>query len=179
MKKATAEFDTPINQGPELGDLKAKLVKAERELQAAEEELNSLSTILNPGLSTSSHTPNTTELDQLKARQQEPFARARFLEAKGAVLELKPRYEQMRLDVVRQLTDMRNRARLPLLKRFSEALDAAATIGDEILAFDRETVRLGGANPGHPFGQLIDERPYRQGEASRIREQVRQLERTA
>ena len=63
-----------------------------------------------------------------------------------------------------------------MLRRYADALEEARVIGDELLAFDLHTVRLGGSNPGHPFAQLLDDPPYRTGEATRVRNLVEQLE---
>ncbi len=176
MRKAIAELDIPIDEQPDVAELTTQLAEAQAELNAAEAELNHLTAILNP-LPTSSERPsNVSELEALRARQQEPFAHERYVLAKTAVLELRPRVDAVRIEALRHLTDVRTRARVPLLKRFSMAMDEAARIGEELAVFDQETVRLGGSNPGHPFAQLIDEPPYRQGEATRIRDFVRVVE---
>lgn len=172
----TATIDIPVSGVPQVQELAAKLAEAQAELAAAEAELDYLSSILNPLPWTSTHTPAANELDALKALRQEPIARERYLMAKVLILEITPRYERARSEALRQLTEQRKRARLPLLRRFADALDAAKTIGDELLAFDLQTVRLGGSNPGHPFGQLLDDPPYRIGDASRVRVLVDQLE---
>lgn len=172
----SAQLDVPINERPDVVGLHLKLAEAQVAVAAAEAELNHLSGIINPMSWSSTNTPAFTELDVLKARQQEPFARERFLLAKAELLEIKPRYEQARAEAVRTLTIARNRARLPILRRFADALEVARTIGDELLAFDLQTVRLGGSNPGHPFGQLLDDMPYRQGDATRVRQLVERLD---
>ena len=172
----SATIDIHIDEHPEVRELRTTLHEAEAELRASEAKLDHLGNILNPLPWTSTHTPAVNELDVLKARQQEPLARERYLMAKAAVLESKPRYEQARREALRQFTDARNRARLPILRRFSTALDEAACIGDELLAFDLETVRLGGSNPGHPFAQLLSDPPFRVGDAERVRGLVTQVE---
>ena len=171
----TATIDIHIDEYPGVHELRTTLHEAEAELRASEEELDHLGNILNPLPWTSTHTPACNELDVLRARQQEPFARERYLVAKAAVLESKPRYEQARSEALRQFTDARNRARLPNLRRFSAALDEAARIGAEIRIYDQETARLGGSDPGHPFAQLLDDPPYRQGDATRVRNLVNEL----
>ncbi|MBK9949206.1 MAG: hypothetical protein IPP12_18780 [Nitrospira sp.] len=176
MRKAIAELDIPIDEQPNVAELTTKLAEAQAELNAAEAELNHLTAILNPLPASSTHTPNVSELEALRARQQEPFAHERYVLAKTAVLELRPRVEAARIEALRHVTDVRTRARVPLLKRFSMALDEAARIGEELAVFDQETVQLGGSNPGHPFAQLLDEPPYRQGDATRVRQLVDTLE---
>ena len=172
----SATIDIPVSEVPQVQELATKLTEAQTELAAAEAELDHLSSILNPLPWSSTHTPTFSELDVLRARHQEPFARERYLMAKAAVLESKPRYEQARSEALRQFTDARNRARLPILRRFSTALDEAVRIADELLAFDQETVRLGGSNPGHPFAQLLSDPPFRVGDAERVRGLVTQVE---
>lgn len=177
MRKAGAELDIPIDEQPEVAELKTKLAEAQAELVAAEVERDHLYGILNPLPWSSTHTPNVSELDALRAHQQLPVAHDRYLMAKAAMLELKPYYEQARSAALAALNDARSRARLPLLRKFADSLDEARTIGDELTAFDQETVQLGGSTPGHPFPSLCDESPYRQGEATRVRHLVEQLER--
>ena len=172
----SAQLDIPINERLDVAELQSKLGEAQAELTAAEAELNLLTGILNPLSWSSTNTPSISELDAVRARQQEPFARERFLVAKAELLEIKPRYEQARAAALLAFTDARNRARLPILRRFADALEDARAIGDELLAFDLQTVRLGGSNPGHPFGQLLDDPPYRTGDATRVRDLVDRLE---
>lgn len=176
MRKAVAELDIPIDEQHEVADLKAKLAEAHAELVAAEAELDHLHGILNPMSWSSTHTPNVSELDALRARQQLPIAHERYLMAKVAVQETQPRYEQARAVALRAFMDARNRARLPILQRFASSLEAARAISDELIAFDQETVQLGGRPVDHPLPQLSDELPYRHGEATRVRQLVEQLE---
>lgn len=176
MRKAVAELDIPIDEQPEVAELKAKLAEAHAELVAAEAELDHLNGILNPLPWSSTHTPNVSELETLRARQQLPIAQERYLMAKVAVGEIQPRYEQARSAALSALNDTRSRARLPILQRFADALDRAKAIGDELTTFDQETAALGGRAPEHPYPVLCDERPYRQGEATRVRQLVEQLE---
>lgn len=175
MAKA-ATIESHISEMPQVRELAAKLAEAQAKLATEEAELDRLFGLLNPLPTSSTCSPNLDELGQLKAQQELPVARERYLTAKAAVLETKPRYEQARLEALRKLTDARNRARLPLLRQFADALDAAKVIGEEIQAFDRETVRLGGYAVEHPLPWLIDELPWRHGEASRIRQEVERLE---
>lgn len=174
----TPVLERALDDQPEVAELKMKLAEAQAELVAAEGELNALNRILNPLAASSEHTPNVSEIDHLRAGQQMPIAHARYIEAKAAVLELKPRYETIRAEAVRQLTDARNRARLPLLRRFANALEAAKAIGDEIQNFDHETRQLGGAQVAHPCAWLIDELPFRYGECWRVSRLVEELERS-
>lgn len=176
MAKTTALLDAPIDERPEVRELRTKLSEAEAELRASEEELSRLSSILNPPSTSATCTPDHNEVTILRARQQIPVARENFLLAKATVLELKPRYERARAEAVQALTAERNRSRLEILKRFASALEDARDIGDELLAFDLHTVKLGGSNPGHPFGELLDSPPYRVGLASAVRQYVERLE---
>lgn len=176
MRKTTPEHDTPLDETPAVAEMKSKLDEAQAELVAAEAELNHLNRILDPLPASSDHTPNTSELDALRAQQELPVVRARHLMAKSAVLELKPRYQATRHEALQMLMAHRSATRSPLLRKYADALDQAAAIGYEILAFDQETVRLGGSSPGHPFAQLIDEPPYRMGDATRVRQSVNELE---
>lgn len=173
----TAQLDIPINEDPAVHELRTQLNEAQAELRASEEELHHHARILNPMPTSSTHNAFVSELDVLRAKQQEPAARMRYLEAKAQLLETQPRYEAARAEALRKLTEAREKGRLPLLKQFAMALDAAAEIGDKIRSFDEETVRLGGRPAEHPFAQLIDEPPFRPtGEASRVRREVERLE---
>lgn len=158
-------------------ELHTQLREAEAELVAATGELNALERIITPLPSSSECGATATELDTIRARQQLPFAQERFFMAKASVLELRPRYDAARHEAVQTFTAARNKARLPILQRLASSLEATRVIGDELTAFDRETQELGGSAPGHPFPSLCDEPPYRQGEATRVRQLVEQLER--
>ncbi|MDR4469107.1 MAG: hypothetical protein MRJ68_12570 [Nitrospira sp.] len=172
----TTQLDIPVSSVPEVQELAAKLAEARAEFGAAEAELDHLARILNPAPASSTHNAFVSELDVLKAQQQEPIARERYLLAKAQVLEMTPVYERTRAEALKRLTEARKKGRLPLLKQFAMALDAAAEIGETIRSFDEETVTLGGRAVEHPFAQLIDEPPYRPvGEASRIRRMVDEL----
>ena len=179
MRKIMTELNARVDDQPEIQELKIKLIEAESELVAAQAELEDLSAILNPPLATSVCTPTITELEALKAGQQLPFARERYLIAKASVLEIRPTYERARGEALKACTDARSRARLPILRKFADALDDAKAIGDELLAFDQETVRLGGSPAGHPFPEFQDELPYREGWASCVRRIVKELEQRA
>lgn len=166
-----------IDERDDVADLHERLVAAHAELRAAESELNHVTKILSPVHATADTVSFQSEVSVLRARQELPAAEMRFTEAKAIWLELGPKYELARIAAAASLTTARNKARLPLLRKFVAALDAAKDAGEEIRAFDQETVRLGGSNPGHPFGQLLDDLPYRQGYASRVAELVKELER--
>ncbi len=165
-----------VDSSAAVQELHAQLLEAEAELTAASSEVNALEAVISPLPSSSERFVRVSELDAIRARQQLPFAQERFFTARGSVLELRPRYQATRAEALRQLTDARNQARLPLLRQFADALDAAKTVGEELQAFDQETVQLGGSNPGHPFAQLLDEPPYRQGDATRVRQLIDTLE---
>ncbi len=178
MAKATIEPNVSIDDYPDVFELRVKLTEARAELKASEDELAHLHGILNPLLSSSSAAPMPTALDRLRAQQQRPFVEERHLLAKAVVLEIEPAYEHARAEAREQLNEARVQARLPLLRKFAKALEAAAAVGDELRSFDLETVALGGSDPGHPFAQLLDDEPYRQGDASRVRALVEKLERS-
>ena len=177
MLKVLAELNIHIDEQPEIKDLKRQLDEAQAELTAAEAELDHIGNILNPLPLSTPHTPNVSELEVLRARQQEPFVRERYLLAKAAVLEIKPRFEQARSAALHSFNDARSRARVTMLRRFADALAAAKDIGDGIQAYDQETVQLGGSRTEHPFPQLLDEPPFRHGEATRVLRLVEELER--
>lgn len=176
MAKATIEPNVSIDDYPEVSELRIKLSEARAELKAAEDELAHLHSILNPLPSSSSAAPMPTAVDRLRAQQQRPFVEERHLLAKAVVLEIEPEYEHARAEARKQLNEARFETRLPLLRKFAKALEAAREVGDELRDFDQDTVMLGGQDPGHPFGMLLDEPPYRTGEATRVRALVDELE---
>jgi hypothetical protein len=176
MPKTTTALDTNIDDYAGVRELKAQLTEAHAELVAAEAELNHLHGILNPMPTSSTHAPTVSELEALRAKRELPFAQERYLLAKAAALEVQPQLEQARKKALQALTAERNRARLPLLQQFAGKLDEAKEIGEQILAFDLETIRLGGPTVGHPFGELLDDEPYRMGFASIVRTHVTALE---
>ena len=75
----SVSLEVPIDEVPDVAALKAKLADAQAELKAAEAELDHLSSILNPLPWSTTNTPTITELDAVRARQQEPFVRERVL----------------------------------------------------------------------------------------------------
>ena len=167
---------TAVDSVPEVRQLKDKLDAAKAELEAAESELDHLHKTLNPLPATSEPAAPVSEVELLKAQHNIPFARERFLIAKAQVLEDQQAYDKVRREAVQRLNTSRSRARLPFLRRLADALEEAAEVGNALTEFDLETVALGGNSPGHPFPDLSDSPPYRQGIASRVRQLVNELE---
>ena len=177
MAKATIEPNTCIDELPEVLELKLKLSEAQAELLAVQDELTHIQSILSPLPWSSSASPMPTELDMLRARQAEPFTNERLLMAKATILELTPQYEHARLSAREQLNEARHQARLPLLRKFARAIEAAQEAGHALRDYDFQSIQLGGQNPGTPYGLLLDELPYREGELSRVRVLLEELER--
>src|SRR5690242_5790455 len=86
-----------VDQCEEVAELHGQLMEALAELKASEAELDQLNRILDP-LPASADTTSSfqSEIETLRAHQQLPIAKMRFMEARAAWLELAPRYERAR-----------------------------------------------------------------------------------